>query len=42
MNPLDFAMLNSHIRKTAAILNKIANIFPAKCCKNATGFYQIN
>jgi hypothetical protein len=26
--------------KTDAILNKIANIFPSKCCKNVPGFYQ--
>jgi hypothetical protein len=26
--------------KTDAILNKIANIFPSKCCKNCTGIYQ--
>jgi hypothetical protein len=28
--------------KNDAILNKIANIFPSKCFKNATRFYQIN
>ena len=32
MNPLDYAKLISHILKTAAILKKIANIFPSKCC----------
>ena len=30
MNPMDYATTISHIRKTAAILNKIANIFPNK------------
>jgi hypothetical protein len=32
MNPLDLANSISHFRKTAAMLNKIANIFPVKCC----------
>ena len=28
--------------KTAAIINKIAIIFPANVIENSTGFYQIN
>ena len=27
--------------KTDAILNKIANIFPSKCCKNCIGILSI-
>jgi hypothetical protein len=30
MNPMDLAKSISHIRKTAAILNKIGNIIPTK------------
>jgi tRNA G37 N-methylase TrmD len=42
MNPMDYAIINSHILKTAAILKKIANIFPAKCYQKCNGLYQIN
>jgi hypothetical protein len=30
MNPVDYAITTSHILITAAILKKIANIFPIK------------
>jgi len=42
MNPMDYAITSSHILKTTAILNKIANIFPNKYCQKCNGFYQIN
>ena len=42
MNPMDYALITSHIIKTAAILKKIANIFPNKCCQKCNGLYQIN
>ena len=42
MNPMDYAITPSHILKTAAILNKIANIYPNKCYQKRNGLYQIN
>jgi hypothetical protein len=40
MNPMDYALTTSHILNAAAILNKIANIFPIKCCQKCNGYYQ--
>jgi len=42
MNPLEYVTLISQIRKTAAILNKIANIFPNNLDKNASELNQTN
>jgi tRNA G37 N-methylase TrmD len=42
MNPMDYAIATLHIIKTAAILKKIANIFPNKHCQKCNGLYQIN
>jgi len=38
---MDYATTTSHIRITAAILNKIANIFPNKCYQKCNGSDQI-
>jgi hypothetical protein len=42
VNPMDNVTTTSHILKAAAILNKIANIIPNKCCQKCNGVYQIN
>jgi tRNA G37 N-methylase TrmD len=42
MNPMDYAFTTSHILITAAILNKIANIFLKLFYQKCNGAYQIN
>ena len=42
MNPIGYVLTTSHILNAHAILNKIANIFPIKCCQKCNGQYQIN
>ena len=37
VHPMDYVLTTSHILKTAAILNKIANIIPTKCCLKCYG-----
>jgi hypothetical protein len=41
MNRMDYATTTSHILNTAAILNKIANIFPNKYYQKCNGLDQI-
>ncbi len=41
INPIEYVIIYSHIRKNDAILKKIAYKFPIKYLKNATGLNQI-
>ncbi len=42
MNPMDFCYITSHSLKTAAILKKIANIFPNNCSLKCNGLIKSN